>query len=746
MYQSKQLDAAENLLKSVKSIRHSPQSHFLLGRIANDRGQVSDALVELQAAVELAPTYAVAWAEIGTIHFHQGRFAKAVHCFKRAIASDADMPEVHNNLGNAYREQGLITDAQACFREAIALRPTYALAHSNLLFALQYSNSSSLKGLRDAHIDWARLQVQGQENSPTKRGRKAGDEKLTIGFVSPDLYRHPVGVFLLPYLEHHDKERYLAICYSDSRREDDLSQKLRSHAGIWRTTGALDDASLSRLIQQDGVDILVDLAGHTAGNRLRMFGRRAAPVQLSWLGYSFTTGLSAMDYVLMDLVSAPPGYEEWFTETLLRLDGLRFCYSPPSYAPPVVAPPSRQSGLVTFGSFNNLAKLAPDVLQTWGEILLQVPASRLVLKWKSLEDAETQSRIRAMFEGWGVEGARIQFRGWSPHAEMLAEYGLVDIALDPFPFSGGLTTCDALYMGVPVITLMGGYPISRQSAGFLQAAGMDDLVATSRTEYIEKAIRLAGNPIELERLRASIRHRVLTSRICDGPAYARAIEAQLARCWQEDDNAVSVQQRVTMTKTFLHVGCGSKRKDRTTAAFNTPEWNESRLESDEKVNPDIVGTMTDMSAVANGSVDAIFSSHNIEHLYPHEVPVALAEFRRVLRSDGFLVVTCPDLQSVCALVAQDKLTEPAYTAPAGPIAPLDILYGYRPAMTKGNLFMAHRCGFTQRVLTATLQSAGFASVAVRRREHPHYDLWAVATMQRMEQDALRTLAVAHFPS
>jgi predicted SAM-dependent methyltransferase len=198
-------------------------------------------------------------------------------------------------------------------------------------------------------------------------------------------------------------------------------------------------------------------------------------------------------------------------------------------------------------------------------------------------------------------------------------------------------------------------------------------------------------------------------------------------------------------KTFLHVGCGPKHKDRTTQGFNTSEWNEKRLDIDEQVKPDIVGTMTNMSAVVDGSVDAIFSSHNIEHLYPHEVPVALAEFKRVLSAEGFVVITCPDLQSVCALVAQDQLTEPAYTSPAGPIAPLDILYGHRPPMAVGNLYMAHRCGFTQKVLTATLQAAGFAMVAAMRRDHPYYDLWALATLQPMEENELKPLALAHFP-
>ncbi|SLM30352.1 Methyltransferase type 11 [Desulfamplus magnetovallimortis] len=198
-------------------------------------------------------------------------------------------------------------------------------------------------------------------------------------------------------------------------------------------------------------------------------------------------------------------------------------------------------------------------------------------------------------------------------------------------------------------------------------------------------------------------------------------------------------------KLFLHVGCGSKRKNNTTSGFNSDAWEEVRLDIDPKVSPDITGTMTDMSMVMSESMDALFSSHNIEHLYPHEVPAALAEFKRVLKPDGFAVITCPDLQSVCALIAQDKLTEPAYSSPAGPIAPLDILYGHRPSMAKGNLFMAHRCGFTKKVLSSSLHASGFKTVAATGRGNPFFDIWAVASKCEMTEEGMRYLASGHIP-
>jgi predicted O-linked N-acetylglucosamine transferase (SPINDLY family) len=236
-----------------------------------------------------------------------------------------------------------------------------------------------------------------------------------------------------------------------------------------------------------------------------------------------------MDAVLMDSYIAPAGIEEHFTEKLIRLDGLRFCYTPPSYAPPLATLPCLYRGHITYGSFNNLAKLTPEVIKIWAEILVATPTSRLILKWKSLGDPDTKSRIQKAFADHGISSKRIDCRGWSGHTQMLTEYNDIDIALDPFPFSGGLTSCDALFMGVPILTLPGALPVSRQTASFMDALGLSDWVTTSQKDYIAKAVAFAANPVFLQSVRQVLRRKMLKSRLCDGKKYAGAIESALYR-------------------------------------------------------------------------------------------------------------------------------------------------------------------------------------------------------------------------
>ena len=279
------------------------------------------------------------------------------------------------------------------------------------------------------------------------------DRRLRVGYVSGDLRYHPVGYFLARVLSAHDRRSVEVFCYSNSAVVDAMTARLRAVSDQWRSIVGMSDADAASLIRRDGVDILIDLSGHTNRNRLPLFASRPAPVQASWLGYYGTTGLAAMDYVLMDAVSAPPGEERWYSEAVVRLPHGRFCYDPPETAPAPADPPFSRRGHVTFGCFNNISKIGPDVVRSWARILEVSPGARLICKWRTLGDENSRRRLIEAFAAAGVSADRLEPRGFSPHQEMLAEYGDIDIALDPFPFGGGLTSCEALWMGAPVVTL-----------------------------------------------------------------------------------------------------------------------------------------------------------------------------------------------------------------------------------------------------------------------------------------------------
>lgn len=617
----------------------------------------------------------------------------------------------------------------------------------NALLAQEYDLTADDAARFTLACQWAERffkQPLLSSSHPPKRHKK-----LRIGFLSPDLNRHPVGLLLLPVIRAHDRARFDLYAYCNNRKEDEVSREIASLTH-WRTVDRLSDAALSDRIRQDRIDILVDLAGHTQGSRVEVFAARPAPVQLSWLGYFATTGLKTFDAVLMDEWLVPAAAERWFTEPVTRIPGGRFCYEPVPFAPEVAPLPALAQGVVTFGSFNNTAKLNESVLRLWAELLKQIPNSRLFLKCETFIDRELNAKTRRIFADAGIAQERLELQGASAHGPLLHGYGQVDISLDPFPFGGGYTSLESLWMGVPVITWPQSRVAGRQTYSFLKAIGLDEFIAADEVNYLRIAKQFADDLPRLAQLRAGLRDRMRASPLMDAQRLTRYLEQIMVDLYDQKAEGAARTSRLTIAnptsmKKFLHVGCGPKSKSNTTPGFNTAEWQEIRFDIDASVKPDLVGTMTDMSAVASESVDAIFSSHNIEHLYPHEVPVALKEFRRVLKPDGFLVITCPDLQSVCQLVADDKLLEAAYSSPAGPIAALDILYGHRPAMAAGNLFMAHRYGFTERVLSGVLREVGFATVGSRRRPKPFFDLYAVATKSSQSEEMVRNLAKSHFP-
>jgi predicted O-linked N-acetylglucosamine transferase (SPINDLY family) len=507
------------------------EAHSNLGATLQDSGRSNDAIAAYDSAICLKPNFAEAHSNRGNALRDLGRLDDAIAAYTSAIHLKPDCAEAYSNLGNALSDLGRLDNAIAAYNSAICIDPDYSDAHSNLLMSLHYREGIA----GDAILTEARRYAERLEKGlPTPSFANVADpgRRLRIGYVLGDFCRHPVGHFLSSVLACHDRVATEVFCYSNSARADGVTTQLRGAADHWRRLVGVSDQTAVAMVAADGIDILVDLSGHTALNRLPMFARRPAPVQVTWLGFWGTTGLSTMDYILSDAATIPPGEDVGYSEQVLRLPDSRFCYAPPNYAPPPASPPFLRGSAVTFGSFNNMAKVGPAVVQLWARVLQAVPESRLLLKWKSLDDGGMRRRLTQDFAAAGVGPERLMLRGASPHEAMLAEYGDMDIALDPFPFSGGLTSCEALWMGVPVVTLPGIGAPSRQTLGFLQVLGLSEWAAASPADYVRIAAALAADRERLGDLRQSLRPRMAVSPLCDGLAFTRNLEAAYRDMWR----------------------------------------------------------------------------------------------------------------------------------------------------------------------------------------------------------------------
>jgi predicted O-linked N-acetylglucosamine transferase (SPINDLY family) len=517
-----------------------------LGNAFLKQGRFDEAAAAQTRALTLKPHFAEAHNNLGNVLAAQGKQQEAVASFERALNVDPKFAEAYGNLGNAFREQGRLEEAQASYKSALALKPNDVHAQSNLLMSLYYTPGCSAAAILDQARRFAKDAPRFStsfDNDPDPHRR------LRIGYVSGDFRFHPVGYFLAPVLGNHDRTKVEIFCYANSSQTDDMTERLRSAADHWRTIVGMPDHQAARMIADDGIDILVDLAGHTALNRLAVFARKPAPVQVSWLGYWGTTGLAAMDYLVSDAVTTPVDEDGFYSEQVVRLPLSRFCYAPPDDAPILAPePPMRRGKPVTFGSFNNLAKLGPDVIRLWADVLLAVPDARLLLKWGTLSDDGVRQRLTSAFEAAGLAPDRLILRGKSPHAAMLAEYDDVDIALDPFPFCGGLTSCEALWMGVPVVTLPHAGAPSRQTLGFLSVLGLTEWAAASPADYVRIGAALAADGERLAQLRGTLRRRMAASALCDGAAFTRNLETAYRDMWRRwcKDNPKAGRARRTV--------------------------------------------------------------------------------------------------------------------------------------------------------------------------------------------------------
>lgn len=517
-------EAVDAYHRAIEAEPEHLEAHVNLGVALAEFGGVRESIALLERARDLRPDSAAVLTNLGASLVLESRVAEAEAVLRRALELDPSASQPRVNLGMALRGPGRQQEAIALLREAIALDPANDDAYQNLQLGLNYADGVSPGEIVEA----ARSIAAAPLAKPRARECAAVDRagrRLRIGYVSPDLRKHSVAYFLEPVLSNHDRDRFEVFCYHLYAAEDEVTQRLRGHADRWTNAFAIPTDVLAQRIREDGVDVLVDLSGHTAHNRLGLYAYRPAPVQIAWLGFPSTLGIPSIDYRITDWQVDPSGYERFNTETPLRLPDSYFCYRP-GPAPDVGPLPALSQGQVTFGSFNNLAKITDMALQLWAAALAAVPASRLIVKSNALAEAATRERLQRAFSLAGVAPARVELLGWeADSASHLQVYNRVDIALDSFPYNGATTTCEALWMGVPVVSLSGPTHASRMGRSILGAAGLPHLAADDAGGFQAIAVRLAADLPALAALRAGLRDRLRASALMDESRFTRALES-----------------------------------------------------------------------------------------------------------------------------------------------------------------------------------------------------------------------------
>ncbi len=532
-------EARDCLRRSLQLNPQAPGVEDSLGDVLKELGRPEEAEACYRRALELRPDCHESQNLLGNSLMDQGRLQEAADCYRRALRLKPTFPAAWNNLGNALKDQGNLEEAESCYRLVLQIKPDFAEAQSNLIFTLQSMAGRQASECFAEACKYGNMVAEKVEKRYASWQCGAHPERLRVGLVSGDLREHPVGFFLQGVLSAIDPARIELVAYATSRLADRMTARLRPFFAQWNVLAELSDEGAAARIHADGVHLLLDLSGHTSHSRLPVFAWRPAPVQVSWLGYFATTGMAEMDYLLADRVGAPESHREGFTEKLWRLPETRICFTPPEVELAVADLPALASGAVTFGCFQNWFKVGEQVLELWGEVLSALPGSRLRLQCGQLADSQAVEEAVERLRRCGIDPERVSFHGAMTLEGYLAAHAEVDLILDTFPFPGGTTTCQALWMGVPTLTLAGDTLLSRQGASLMSAAGLPDFVAQSKEDYLERAIALAGDLPKLARLRAGLRRQVLASPLFDARRFARHLEDALWGMWREAGGAAS---------------------------------------------------------------------------------------------------------------------------------------------------------------------------------------------------------------
>jgi protein O-GlcNAc transferase len=510
------------------------QAYFDLGKALQVRGDDKEAEGILAQAVKLSPDLADIHLHLALARKEQDRPVEAETPARQAVALAPDLYQGWLVLGSILADQGRHAEAVEYFEKVLAISPDDEQAWSAILFSMNYSERFSASAIFAQHVRYGEL-FPPAPAMPIEATRSVPARRLRVGYLSPDFRNHPVAYFMSPILSRHDRSAFEVFCYATHKSQDDTTLRLKRDVEHWRQLGDIPDDDLERILRTDQLDILVELAGHSARQRLAVLARRVAPVQVTYLGYPNTTGVAAIDYRITDACADPPGEsDKLHVEKLVRLPEAFLCYAPPTASPPVGTGPVHRNGYITFASFNKFAKISPLTVKLWSRVLAAVPNSKLLVKSRGLQDPGLHQPFVQGFAQQGIGADRIALMQPAPDTqEHLQTYGQVDIALDTFPYHGTTTTMEALWMGVPVITLEGDRHASRVGTSILSTLGLPDLVAHSEDEYVEIATRLAANVQALDALRQSLRLRLSESPLTDGARFTAHLEQAYLQMWQE---------------------------------------------------------------------------------------------------------------------------------------------------------------------------------------------------------------------
>lgn len=522
LFSEKKYQKAYTYLKQASELTDDPKVLAHYGTVLYRLGKYSEATKQYSAILNQDPNNIGVLNNLCAIKILYGHLSEAFELANRVISIKPDYIDPYINLGNISKDMGNIEESIAFYKKALSIDPSNKIALSNMLLAFHYRSYDN-STIFNEHIKWE--QQVPKINIDSKSHPLSLNRKINIGYLSGDFKKHSVSYFIEPILANHNKEEFNIFCYSDVQRPDPVTLKLKGYPVNWRDIYRMYDRDVFSKIQEDKIDILVDLAGHAGNKRLRVFSTGAAPIQITYCGYPDTSGLSNMNYRITDTIADPEGSEMYYTEKLLRMKHSFLCYRPSQKTPQVQPTPAIKNGFTTFGSFNHISKLSDETIKLWAKILQQNKNSRIILKAKQFSDNLTMENFLLKFKKNGVSENRVDLiNHTSDHNAHLALYNNIDIALDPFPYNGTTTTCEALWMGVPVITLYGNNHASRVGGTLLTNTGLKSLVVKDKESYFRTAIFLSQNTEQLNSLRLGLRQTFASSPICDGQNFTKELE------------------------------------------------------------------------------------------------------------------------------------------------------------------------------------------------------------------------------